>query len=99
MRRIKNESEARKHPRRRRLQKALVARKFSPQKDQLAQTLALDQADPAFAISVHGTGHVGGFSHTSVWALMKMGWPTGFEPATTSSTSLDSTVELRPPTG
>src|SRR5450631_989996 len=27
-----------------------------------------------------------------------MGWPTGFEPATTSSTSLDSTVELRPPT-
>ena len=24
-------------------------------------------------------------------ALMKMGWPTGFEPATTSSTSLDST--------
>ncbi len=28
-----------------------------------------------------------------------MGWPTGFEPATTSSTSLDSTVELRPPTG
>src|SRR5580692_3009845 len=28
-----------------------------------------------------------------------MGWPTGFEPATTSSTSLDSTIELRPPTG
>ena len=27
-----------------------------------------------------------------------MGWPTGFEPATTSSTSLDSTIELRPPT-
>src|SRR5258708_39245530 len=27
----------------------------------------------------------------------KMGWPTGFEPATTSSTSLDSTVELWPP--
>jgi hypothetical protein len=28
-----------------------------------------------------------------------MGWPTGFEPATTSSTSLDSTIELWPPTG
>ena len=26
-----------------------------------------------------------------------MGWPTGFEPATTSSTSLDSTIELWPP--
>ena len=29
----------------------------------------------------------------------EVGWPTGFEPATTSSTSLDSTIELRPPTG
>src|ERR1035438_8556450 len=28
---------------------------------------------------------------------MKMGWSTGLEPATTSSTSLDSTIELRPP--
>src|SRR5271169_1908540 len=26
-----------------------------------------------------------------------MGWSTGLEPATTSSTSLDSTIELRPP--
>src|ERR1700689_1494293 len=29
--------------------------------------------------------------------LEKVGWPTGFEPATTSSTSLDSTIELWPP--
>src|SRR6185295_3576290 len=28
----------------------------------------------------------------------EVGWPTGFEPATTSSTSLDSTIELWPPT-
>lgn len=28
----------------------------------------------------------------------KMGWPTGLEPATASSTSLDSTIELWPPT-
>ena len=27
----------------------------------------------------------------------RMGWPTGLEPATASSTSWDSTIELRPP--
>src|SRR5471030_371401 len=39
------------------------------------------------------------FVFNTLLRLKKVGWPTGFEPATTSSTSLDSTIELRPPTG
>src|SRR5450432_1000748 len=38
------------------------------------------------------------FVFNDLLRLERVGWPTGFEPATTSSTSLDSTIELRPPT-
>ena len=36
-------------------------------------------------------------SHGCLETSGEVGWPTGFEPATTGSTSLDSTIELRPP--
>ncbi len=65
------------------------------------QTLALQDCNrrpkPGFSLAIHAGGlwPVRGRSNRP---LAEVGWPTGLEPATTSSTSLDSTIELWPPT-
>ena len=67
--------------------------------DQLAEPDAAHNRQPVGDILAAGRKMMAPCALRWGGALMKVGWPTGFEPATTSSTSLDSTIELRPPTG